>query len=63
MSGDMDARRREEDAIEATLRPQTLADFTGQRASRENLSIFIQAARARAEAMDHVLLHGPAGSG
>jgi holliday junction DNA helicase RuvB len=63
MSGDMDARRREEDAIEATLRPQTLADFTGQRASRENLSIFIQAARARAEAMDHVLLHGPPGLG
>jgi Holliday junction DNA helicase RuvB len=59
----MDARRREEDAIEATLRPQTLADFTGQRASRENLSIFIQAARARAEAMDHVLLHGPPGLG
>lgn len=63
MSGDLDARRREEDSIEATLRPQTLADFTGQRASRENLSIFIQAARARAEAMDHVLLHGPPGLG
>ncbi len=55
--------RTEDDAGEGTLRPQTLADFTGQRASRENLSIFIQAARARGEAMDHVLLHGPPGLG
>ncbi len=57
------AARTEEDAAEATLRPQTLADFTGQKASRENLAIFIQAARARGEAMDHVLLHGPPGLG
>ena len=57
------AQRTDEDAAEATLRPQTLADFTGQKASRENLSIFIQAARARGEAMDHVLLHGPPGLG
>jgi Holliday junction DNA helicase RuvB len=57
------ATRTEEDAAEATLRPQTLADFTGQRASRENLAIFIQAAKARGEAMDHVLLHGPPGLG
>jgi Holliday junction DNA helicase RuvB len=57
------AARSEEDAAEASLRPQTLADFTGQRASRENLAIFIQAARARGEAMDHVLLHGPPGLG
>jgi Holliday junction DNA helicase RuvB len=63
VSGTLDANRREEDALEASLRPQTLADFTGQRASRENLAIFIQAARARAEAMDHVLLHGPPGLG
>jgi len=57
------AVRTDEDTAEATLRPQTLADFTGQKASRENLSIFIQAARARGEAMDHVLLHGPPGLG
>ncbi len=38
--------RAEEDAAEASLRPQTLAEFTGQKASRENLSIFIQAARS-----------------
>ncbi len=55
--------RAEEDAAEASLRPQTLADFTGQRSSRENLAVFIQAARARGEALDHVLLHGPPGLG
>src|ERR1700681_3913685 len=55
--------RREEDAAEASLRPQTLAEFTGQKASRQNLAVFIQAARARGEALDHVLLHGPPGLG
>jgi Holliday junction DNA helicase RuvB len=55
--------RADEDAAEASLRPQTLAEFIGQKASRENLSIFIQAARARGEALDHVLLHGPPGLG
>ncbi len=55
--------RADEDAAEATLRPQVLAEFVGQRASRENLGIFIQAARARGEALDHVLLHGPPGLG
>ncbi len=55
--------RMPEDAGEASLRPQTLAEFIGQRASRENLGVFIHAARGRAEAMDHVLLHGPPGLG
>ncbi|MBC4015173.1 Holliday junction branch migration DNA helicase RuvB [Siccirubricoccus deserti] len=55
--------RTEEDAAEATLRPQTLDDFTGQKTLRENLAIFIQAARGRGEALDHVLLHGPPGLG
>src|SRR5450755_4241034 len=55
--------RRDEDAAEASLRPQTLADFTGQKASRENLAVFIQAAKGRGEALDHVLLHGPPGLG
>ncbi len=55
--------RAEEDAAEASLRPQTLDEFTGQKASRENLRVFIQAARGRGEAMDHVLLHGPPGLG
>ena len=55
--------RAEEDAAEASLRPQTLAEFVGQQASRENLAIFIAAARGRREALDHVLLHGPPGLG
>jgi Holliday junction DNA helicase RuvB len=57
------AARQPEDAAEASLRPQTLADFTGQKASRENLAVFIQAAKSRSEALDHVLLHGPPGLG
>ncbi|GBQ30349.1 Holliday junction DNA helicase RuvB [Gluconacetobacter sacchari DSM 12717] len=59
----VDPARMDEDAGEAGLRPQTLEDFTGQKASRENLAIFIAAARGRGEAMDHVLLHGPPGLG
>ena len=59
----LSAARSEEDAAEATLRPRSLDDFVGQRASRENLRIFVQAARARGEALDHVLLHGPPGLG
>jgi len=55
--------RASEDAAEASLRPQSLDDFVGQKASRENLAIFIEAARARSEALDHVLLHGPPGLG
>ncbi|QYU67089.1 AAA family ATPase [Leptolyngbya sp. 15MV] len=58
-----DAARAEEDATEGSLRPQTLKEFIGQRALRENLEIFVGAARARAEAMDHVLLFGPPGLG
>src|SRR3954449_12341478 len=60
---EVSAARLPEDAAEASLRPQTLADFTGQKASRENLAVFIQAARARGESLDHVLLHGPPGLG
>ena len=55
--------RTEDDAAEGALRPQTLEDFTGQKSLRENLAVFIQAARSRAEALDHVLLHGPPGLG
>ena len=58
-----DPARQPEDTGEGSLRPETLADFTGQKASRENLAIFIEAARARGEALDHVLLHGPPGLG
>ncbi|GLK76949.1 Holliday junction ATP-dependent DNA helicase RuvB [Methylopila jiangsuensis] len=58
-----DVAARDDDALDASIRPQTLADFTGQRQARENLSVFIQAARARGEALDHVLLAGPPGLG
>ena len=53
---------REEDA-DASLRPQRLADFIGQEQARANLSVFIEAARARKEALDHVLFVGPPGLG
>ncbi|UMM07298.1 Holliday junction branch migration DNA helicase RuvB [Gluconobacter frateurii] len=58
-----DPARLPEDIAESGLRPESLADFTGQKASRENLAIFIEAAKARGEALDHVLLHGPPGLG
>jgi Holliday junction DNA helicase RuvB len=53
----------EEAQYEAGLRPRRLADFTGQSKLKENLSIAIEAARKRGEAMDHVLLYGPPGLG
>ena len=62
-SRDVSAERLADDVAEASLRPQTLADFVGQKASRDNLAVFIQAARGRGEALDHVLLHGPPGLG
>src|SRR3984957_15399953 len=53
----------EEAQFEAGLRPRRLADFTGQSKLKENLSIAIEAARTRGEALDHVLLYGPPGLG
>jgi len=47
------AAKREEDELERTLRPQLLSDFTGQARARENLAVFIEAARQRGEALDH----------
>ena len=52
-----------EDVTEASLRPQRLADYTGQEKAKENLEVFIQAAKLRNEPLDHVLLHGPPGLG
>lgn len=49
--------------IERVLRPQAFEDFTGQDKILENLSIFVEAAKLRGEALDHVLLHGPPGLG
>jgi len=53
----------QEDAIERALRPKRLADYVGQAKIREQLEIFIQAAKNRGEALDHVLLFGPPGLG
>jgi Holliday junction DNA helicase RuvB len=55
--------RRDEDIAEASLRPQKLAEFIGQEQARKNLGVFISAARARHEALDHVLFVGPPGLG
>src|SRR6202051_2529317 len=55
--------RREEDVAEVSLRPQSLSEFIGQEKARANLSVFIEAARGRQEALDHVLFVGPPGLG
>ena len=54
---------REEEALERALRPKVLDEYIGQEKARGQLEIFIQAARGRAEALDHVLLFGPPGLG
>jgi Holliday junction DNA helicase RuvB len=54
---------RTPDDIDAALRPKTLGDFVGQRAARDNLRVFIDAARGRGDALDHVLFFGPPGLG
>ncbi len=62
MTSDLSPQRKPDD-IDAALRPKTLDEFIGQQALRQNLSVFIAAARARGEPLDHVLLHGPPGLG
>ena len=57
------AERDDEDVAEASLRPQRLSEFIGQERACANLSVFIQAARTRREALDHVLFVGPPGLG
>ena len=57
------AARRDEDVAETSLRPQTLAEFIGQPKVCSNLKVFIEAARGRREALDHVLFAGPPGLG
>ncbi|MCC2650524.1 MAG: Holliday junction helicase RuvB, partial [Microvirga sp.] len=54
---------KREDDTEASIRPLSLEDFTGQKAARANLQIFINAAKARGDALDHVLFVGPPGLG
>ncbi len=52
-----------EEKLENTLRPQTLQDYIGQDKVKENMKIYIQAAKKREEALDHILLYGPPGLG
>lgn len=59
----VDPGRGEGDAPETSIRPLSLAEFIGQRQARENLAVFIAAAKGRGEALDHVLLFGPPGLG
>jgi Holliday junction DNA helicase RuvB len=54
---------KRQDDVDSSLRPQVLAEFIGQRQARANLQVFIGAARARGEALDHVLFVGPPGLG
>ena len=58
----LSAHRQIEDA-DAALRPKTLAEFVGQAAAKDNLRVFIESAKSRGEAMDHVLFFGPPGLG
>ena len=53
----------EDEKIETTLRPQYLRDYIGQEKVKDNLKVFIEAAKQRKEALDHVLLYGPPGLG
>lgn len=52
-----------EEETEFSLRPKTLSEYIGQTKAKDNLSIYIEAAKARREALDHVLLYGPPGLG
>ena len=55
--------KREQDAFESSIRPASLTEFIGQEQARANLRVFVQAAKARGEALDHVLFVGPPGLG
>jgi holliday junction DNA helicase RuvB len=57
------AAKREVDAYEATIRPRSLTEFIGQEQARANLRVFIEAAKTRGDALDHVLFAGPPGLG
>ncbi len=53
----------EDSKIEGSLRPQSLTDYIGQSKVKENLRVYIQAAKQRGDALDHVLFYGPPGLG
>ena len=56
-------KKLEEDKFEATIRPDSLDEYIGQEEIKENLSVFMKAAKMRNESLDHVLLYGPPGLG
>jgi len=58
-----DPERSSVDALDRALRPQTFADYVGQSKAKDNLTVYVEAARKRGEALDHVLLFGPPGLG
>lgn len=60
---DLETHKTDADADEMSIRPQLLEDFVGQRVLRENLRVYIAAAKSRGDAIDHVLLFGPPGLG
>jgi len=59
----LSSQKKVEDTKETSLRPQKLHEFVGQKKSKENFKIFIQAAQKRKESLEHVLLYGPPGLG
>ena len=59
----IDGNPLEGDLFEQSLRPQSLDDYIGQQEIKENLRVFIEAAKMRGESLDHVLLYGPPGLG
>ena len=56
-------RNTEEEISEYSLRPQTISEYIGQTKAKENLKVYIEAAKKRKETLDHVLLYGPPGLG
>ncbi|MFN5168610.1 MAG: Holliday junction branch migration DNA helicase RuvB [Cyclobacteriaceae bacterium] len=63
LKGDADSLAPGEREVEKALRPLSFHDFTGQQKVVDNIKVFVEAARQRAESLDHVLLHGPPGLG
>jgi holliday junction DNA helicase RuvB len=63
VTDDLTSPNRQPEDLDAALRPKSLDEFVGQKAARENLRVFVQAAKARGDALDHVLFFGPPGLG
>ena len=57
------ADKLKEDGFETSIRPQTINEYIGQKDIKENIKIFMEAAKMRGQTLDHVLLYGPPGLG